>query len=104
MVVHAASQEAAPPAAEGAASGGDVEKGKELFEQCAICHAVEADEEKMGPPLKGLFKKEKLQNGKPVNEETVKAVINEGGNGMPEYADMLTADELKDLLAYLRTI
>lgn len=106
MVVHAASQ--APPAAsaegESKPAAGNSEKGKEVFEQCAICHALEAGEEKMGPPLNGLYKKEKLQNGKPVNDETVKAVINEGGNGMPSYEDMLSAEELADLMAYLRTI
>lgn len=95
-------QEAAPEAGED--KPGDTEKGKELFEQCVICHSIDSDEEKMGPQLKGLFKKEKLQNGKEANEESIRAVINEGGNGMPGYEDMLTAEEMKDLIAYLRTI
>jgi mono/diheme cytochrome c family protein len=30
--------------------------------------------------------------------------INEGGNGMPSYKDMLTADEKANLLAYLKTL
>ena len=34
----------------------------------------------------------------------VTAKINEGGNGMPGYADMLTDVEKKDLLAYLKTL
>ncbi len=58
----------------------------------------------MGPSLKGLFKKEKLTSGKPVNEESVTAVIKEGGNGMPGYEDLLNADEMKNLMAYLRTL
>jgi cytochrome c2 len=86
------------------AAAGDAEKGKEVFEQCAACHNVDTDEKKMGPSLKGLFKKEKLTNGKPVTEENVKAVINAGGNGMPAYADLLTDEERGHLLAYLKTL
>jgi mono/diheme cytochrome c family protein len=83
---------------------GDVEKGKEVFEQCGACHATDTDEKKMGPSLKGLYKHEKLKNGKPVNDANVKAIINAGGNGMPGYADLLTDEERTDLLAYLKTI
>jgi cytochrome c2 len=86
---------AAPPSAE---------KGKETFEQCSVCHNVDTDEKKMGPSLKGLFKKDKMKNGKKPSEATVKAVINAGGNGMPAYADMLSDEEKTDLIAYLKTI
>ena len=64
----------------------DPAKGKEAFEQCAICHNVDNDEKKMGPSLKGLFKRAKLQSGKKVTEENVREQINNGGNGMPAYA------------------
>jgi len=50
---------------------GDAAKGKETFEQCAICHNVDTDEKKMGPSLKGLFKRKTLQSGKPVSDATV---------------------------------
>ena len=87
-----------------AAQAGDAEKGKEVFEQCAVCHNADSTEKKMGPVLKGLFKKAKLGNGKPVTEANVKAVINAGGNGMPAYADMLSDAERADLIAYLKTL
>jgi mono/diheme cytochrome c family protein len=58
-------------------------KGKEIFEQCAVCHNADSTEKKMGPGLKGLFKKAKLNNGKPVTEANIKALVNAGGNGMP---------------------
>ena len=87
-----------------AAAAGDAAKGKEVFEQCAVCHNADSTEKKMGPGLKGLFKREKLNNGKPVNEANVKAVINAGGNGMPSYADMLSDDEKADVIAYLKTL
>ena len=87
------------------AAPADVEKGKETFEQCSVCHNVDTDEKKMGPSLMGLFKKEKMtSNGKKPTEANVKAVINAGGNGMPAYADMLADDEKTNLLAYLKTL
>lgn len=93
---------AAPKA--GGAAKGDVAKGKEAFEQCAICHNVANDEKKMGPSLKGLFKRAKLGSGKPMNDANVLAQINAGGNGMPAYADMLSADDKANIMAYLHTL
>ena len=81
-----------------------VAKGKEVFEQCSVCHNVDTDEKKIGPSLKGLFKHTKLKNGKPVTDENVLAVINAGGGGMPAYSDMLSDEEKKAVLAYLKTI
>jgi cytochrome c len=82
----------------------DVAKGKDAFEQCAICHNVDNDEKKMGPSLKGLFKRKTLSNGKPVNDANVLAQINAGGNGMPAYSDMLSADDKANIMAYLHTL
>ncbi len=87
-----------------AAKAGDAAKGKETFEQCAVCHNTDTDERKMGPSLKGLFKREKLVNGKPVTADNVKALINSGGNGMPSYADMLSDEEKDNVIAYLKTL
>jgi mono/diheme cytochrome c family protein len=86
------------------ADKGDPAKGKETFEQCAICHNVDTDEKKMGPSLKGLFKHKTLASGKPVTDENVMAQINNGGNGMPAYSDMLSAEEKANVLAYLHTL
>jgi mono/diheme cytochrome c family protein len=58
----------------------------------------------MGPGLKGLFAKDKLNNGKKVTEENVRAQIDEGGNGMPAYKEMLSEDDKTDLIAYLKTL
>ena len=84
--------------------GGDAAKGKEVFEQCGVCHNADSTEKKMGPGLKGLFKKGKLTNGKPVNEANVKAVINAGGNGMPSYESILSDEEKAHVIAYLKTL
>jgi cytochrome c len=82
----------------------DAAKGKEVFEQCSVCHNADSTEKKMGPGLKGLFSKDKLVNGKKPTDANVLAKINEGGNGMPAYKEMLSDDEKADVLAYLKTL
>jgi mono/diheme cytochrome c family protein len=91
-------------AAQKPSAKGDAAKGKDAFEQCAICHNVDNDEKKMGPSLKGLFKHKTLANGKPVTDASVLAQINAGGNGMPAYSDMLSDDDKANLMAYLHTL
>ena len=92
------------PAAPAPAGKGDADKGKETFEQCAVCHNADSTEKKLGPGLKGLFKRDKLKNCKKVTGENVRTVIDEGGNGMPPYKEMLSDEEKDDLIAYLKTL
>jgi len=87
-----------------AAAKGDPKKGEEVFAQCAICHNADSDVKKGGPGLKGLFKKGKLTSGKPANEANIRARVDEGGQGMPAYKDMLSDQEKDDLIAYLKTL
>jgi cytochrome c len=82
----------------------DAAKGQEVFQQCAVCHNAATEERKVGPGLKGLFKKAKLTNGKKLSDQTVLARINEGGNGMPSFKDMLSEEEKANVLAYLKTL
>jgi cytochrome c2 len=86
------------------AAKGDAAKGKEVFEQCGVCHNPDSDEKKMGPGLKGLFKKDKMTNGKKPTEANVRTRVDEGGQGMPAYKDMLSDQEKEDLIAYLKTL
>jgi mono/diheme cytochrome c family protein len=83
---------------------GDAAKGKEVFEQCSVCHNADSDEKKMGPGLKGLMSKAKMKNGKAPTDANVRAIVKAGGNGMPAYEDMLSAEEMDNLLAYLKTL
>jgi cytochrome c len=86
-------------------AAGDATKGKDVFESnCSVCHNADSTEKKMGPGLKGVFKREKLNNGKKPTEANIRALINAGGNGMPSYADMLSDDEKNDVVAYLKTL
>jgi cytochrome c len=87
------------------AAKGDVAKGKGVFEQnCSICHNSDSTDVKMGPGLKGLFKRPKLTSGTALNEASVRAKMDAGGNGMPSYKDILSDAEKNDVIAYLKTL
>jgi mono/diheme cytochrome c family protein len=45
-----------------------------------------------------------MSNGKAPNEANVRNQVNEGGNGMPAYKDILSDQEKDDLIAYLKTL
>jgi cytochrome c2 len=86
------------------AGKGDAEKGKEVFQQCGVCHNADSAEKKMGPGLKGLFARDKMTNGKKPTEANVRAKIDEGGNGMPAYKEILSDEEKDNLMEYLKTL
>jgi cytochrome c2 len=83
---------------------GDAAKGKEVFEQCGVCHSPDTDEKKMGPSLKGLYKKAKMANGQKPTDANILSIINKGKGTMPAFADVLTAEEKDNVLAYLKTL
>ena len=83
---------------------GDADAGKEVFEQCGVCHHADKADKKLGPGLKGLYQKEKMENGNPPTDENVLKVIHEGGNGMPAYEELLSKEEIQNLMAYLKTL
>lgn len=91
-------------AGEAKKASGNAAKGKEIFAQCAVCHNADSKEKKMGPGLKGLFTSAKMANGKAPTEPNVRGKIDDGGNGMPAYKEMLSAGEKNDLIAYLKTL
>jgi len=82
----------------------DAKKGQAAFESCAPCHNTDSTDVKVGPGLKGLFMREKLVNGKPVNEENVKALITEGSGAMPPFGDAISSDDKDNIIAYLKTL
>ena len=87
-----------------AADKGDAAKGKEVFEQCGVCHNADSTEKKMGPGLKGLFSRDKMTNGKKPTEANVRAKVDEGGNGMPAYKEILSDEDKDNVIAYLKTL
>jgi cytochrome c len=90
----------------GAAKPGDAAKGMDIFSSnCDVCHNTDSVEPKVGPGLKGLFKRANLNNKKKVSEATVMELINKGSPvGMPAFEDQLSEQERADVLAYLKTL
>ena len=82
----------------------DAKKGEAAFENCSVCHNSDSTETKIGPGLKGVFKREKLVNGKPVNEANIKALITEGSGGMPPFGDSISSDDKDNIIAFLKTL
>src|SRR5262245_19270592 len=76
-----------------AASG--PERGQEIFYyKCWFCHN---EYTKQAPQLTGLFKRETLLSGLPVNDDTVKDRIRNGGAGMAAYQYTLIEADRDDL-------
>ena len=87
-----------------AARAGDARTGAAVFAQCALCHDAASGGKKIGPGLKGLFKKLRLTDGKAMTEANVRTRIEAGAKGMPPYRQLLDAVEKDDLIAYLKTL
>jgi mono/diheme cytochrome c family protein len=83
----------------------DVSAGQALYQQkCEICHYSESEAKKVGPGLKDLYPRGKFANGKKVNDSSVALWIENGGEDMPGYKDTLKAEQVRALVAYLKTI
>ncbi len=83
---------------------GDPAKGKEVFEQCAMCHNADSTEKKMGPEPQRPLQERQTEDGKKASEANIRARIDEGGNGMPGFKDVLDDQQKEDLIAYLKTL
>ena len=85
-------------------SAADAKKGEAAFENCSVCHNSDSTETKIGPGLKGVFKREKLVNGKPVSEANIKELITEGSGGMPPFGDSISSEDKDNIIAFLKTL
>jgi len=70
------------------------------YYKCWICHNQLTTTG--GPHLKGLFGRATLAGGGPVNDQTVREKIRNGGPGMPRFAATLPEADLDDLISYLK--
>ncbi|HUJ21523.1 MAG TPA: cytochrome c [Bryobacteraceae bacterium] len=80
--------------------------GRYLYrENCSVCHEINRPKRyKFGPNLFRLFQNEKLplSGGKPT-EEYVTAKIKNGGPVMPAFRDVLSEEQIADLIAFIRS-
>jgi len=83
----------------------DANQGKTLFDnQCSFCHYADRTDSKLGPGLKGVLKGETLPvSGRAATLENVIQQLLNPYKGMPSFSS-LSEQEIKDLLAYLKTL
>lgn len=79
--------------------------GHELFNSiCVYCHFPDRDEDKVGPGLKGLFKKPRLPfSGRRATVENVLSQLRNPLDKMPSFAH-LGDEKLRTIIAYLQTL
>jgi cytochrome c len=101
----------APPAKKQTKKSGNgdaaaVARGKDTFEKkCAICHYADNDQKKIGPGLKGISKRGTFTvNNNKVTDETLKTWIENGDTLMPPFKDVLEPAQIKDVVAYVKTL
>jgi cytochrome c len=83
-----------------------VARGKAIFQQkCSICHFDTSTAKKIGPGLKGIGKRGTFTvNKNKVTDETLTKWIESGDSLMPPFKDVLEEKQIKDVVAYVRTL
>jgi len=83
-----------------------VARGKTIFQQkCTVCHYDNSDQKKIGPGLKGISKRGTFSvNGNKITDESLKTWIENGDQLMPGLKDSLEASQIKDVIAYVKTL
>jgi len=87
-------------------AAGSAARGKEVFEKkCSICHFADSDAKKIGPGLKGLSKRGTFTvNGNKVTTEALTTWIENGDSLMPGMKETLEPQQIKDVVAYVKTL
>ena len=80
--------------------------GRHIYDQyCDRCHSAYSSKDRKGPSLKGVFKHQYLsESGMPANDDRVGDIIRLGRNKMEGFSQVLTQEQINDLLAYLHTL
>jgi mono/diheme cytochrome c family protein len=80
--------------------------GRRVYEQyCDRCHEPYSSRGKKGPGMKGIFKKQYLPlSGLPANDNRVGDIVRYGRSKMQGFGQVLTQQQVEDLLAYLHTL
>lgn len=94
---------ATKPAA--AAAGGDVAAGKKLFlTACANCHGVDGTGAMMRKALPKIGDLTSPEMHQRMSDEDIAKLVREGRNKMPAFGSMFKDDQIKALIAYVRTL
>jgi mono/diheme cytochrome c family protein len=83
-----------------------VARGKEVFQsKCSTCHYDTSDAKKIGPGLKGIGKRGTFTvNNNKVTDESLKTWIENGDSLMPPFKDVIEDAQIKDVIAYVKTL
>jgi mono/diheme cytochrome c family protein len=73
-------------------------------DRCAICHFSESKAKKIGPGLTDIYKRGKFTDGSKVDDASMQKWILNGGKDMPPFKPALNANQIRDLIAYLKTL
>ena len=81
-------------------------EGRKLYDNyCDRCHEPYSSRGKKGPSLKGVFKKQYLAvSGLPANDERMTDIVKNGRAKMEGFRQVMTDQQVQDLLAYLHTL
>jgi len=83
----------------GSAQAADIYKGKEVYElHCQTCHGI--DGRSMEPGTPDFSRGESLF----VPDSELVRSLRDGGNFKPAFRGMLSDDEMRDVIAYVRTL
>src|SRR5216684_6344285 len=78
--------------------------GRRVYDNyCERCHEPYSSRGKKGPSMKEVFKKPFLPSGLPANDERVSEIIRSGHRTMPGFGQVLTPEQVQDLLAYMHS-
>jgi cytochrome c len=81
------------------------DRGAAVFQShCEICHFAASSEKKVGPGLRGLMKSGKRGATPRWDTAAITRIIQSGGKDMPGFRAEISDAQLRDLLAYLRTL
>jgi mono/diheme cytochrome c family protein len=80
--------------------------GRRVYDdRCDRCHEPYSTRGKKGPSLKGIFKRPYMpESGLPANDERATDIIRYGRSKMPGFSEVLTQEQIDELLAYMHTL
>lgn len=81
-------------------------RGKAIFaKKCAACHNSDSTATRVGPGLKGIAKRGTFTaNNSKVTDNSLKTWIENGDSLMPPFKQSLEPAQIKDVIAYLKTL
>jgi mono/diheme cytochrome c family protein len=80
--------------------------GRMLYDNyCDRCHEPYSSRGKKGPSMKGVFKRQYLElSGLPANDERIADIVKYGRSKMEGFGQVMTDEQIKDLIAYMHTL